>query len=326
MQVRRSFAHGPEGGWSSIALHLAAAEDGKDGFYLTLFLDGRAPAVVFLTPRQVQQLLDLSQDQAAPDHALWDFVAKVPLEPLLPNRSLGARLRWLLTDSGNAIRDQVRLQLDRRPPPSPVEPEESEPAPDAVKPPPWQMSCPGEVSRGWGKSLRSVLASPSHHVVHDLAGSVHSAPASTEECTVKKIDYYAQHEPWKMPKWVGLTLGSIFGAVALMAAILIIHLTHTAHAATPPPVAAVAVATPEVASPVVTAPPVQPAAAPTTVSTHVAHAKHAKSHAKPIRVASVAHGQVVRHPGPARQRVQAQAEGRSRSSARPVALSDFLNV
>jgi hypothetical protein len=144
MQVRRSYAHGPDGGWSSIALHFAPAEGGKEGFYLTLFPDARPPATVFLSPRQVQQLLDLAQDGAEPDQAVWDFVAKVPLEPLLPSRTLATRLRWLLADSANAIREQVRLQLERRPPPpTPVDGEEVvEPEPSLAPPskPPWQIS------------------------------------------------------------------------------------------------------------------------------------------------------------------------------------------
>jgi hypothetical protein len=144
---RRSHAHGPEGGWSSIALHLAIAENGKDGFYLTLFPDARPPAVVFLTARQLQQLLDLAHDQACSDQAVWEFVAKIPLEPLLPSRTLATRLRWLLTDSAANIREQVRVQIERRPPPPPVEPMEVEEAsaeassdlPPSSKPP-WQIS------------------------------------------------------------------------------------------------------------------------------------------------------------------------------------------
>jgi hypothetical protein len=147
MQVRRSYAHGPEGGWSSLALHLAPADGGKEGFYLTLFPDARPPAVVFLSPRQLQQLLELAQDQGTPDPAIWDFVAKIPLEPLLPSRTLATRLRWLLTDSANALRDQVRQQLERRPPPStPLEPEAGiadpqtgEQVAPAIKPP-WHIS------------------------------------------------------------------------------------------------------------------------------------------------------------------------------------------
>jgi len=143
MQVRRSLALGPDGGWSSIALHLAPAEGGKERFYLTLFPDARPQATVFLSPRQVQQLVDIAQDSAQPDQAVWDFVAKIPLEPLLPSRTLGTRLRWLLSDSANAIRELVRQQLERRPPPqTPIEDTEAEPAPDAIpaNKPPWQVS------------------------------------------------------------------------------------------------------------------------------------------------------------------------------------------
>jgi hypothetical protein len=145
MQVRRTSALGPDGGWSSIALHLAPAEGGKEGFYLTLFPDNRASAVVFLSPRQLQEVLDIAEDQGKGDQAAWDYVAKIPLEPLLPSRSLGIRLRWLLTDSAAAIRQQVREQLDRRPPPpTPTEGDEVEPA-DATEAPapaikPWQIS------------------------------------------------------------------------------------------------------------------------------------------------------------------------------------------
>jgi hypothetical protein len=143
MQVRRSLALGPDGGWSSVALHLAPAEGGKEGFYLTLFPDARPQATVFLSPRQVQQLLDLAQDGAQPDQAVWDFVAKIPLEPLLPSRTLATRLRWLLADSANAIRDLVRQQLERRPPPpTPVDDGEPEAPADGIPAtkPPWQVS------------------------------------------------------------------------------------------------------------------------------------------------------------------------------------------
>ena len=143
MQVRRTSAHGPDGGWSSIALHLAPAEGGKEGFYLTLFPEARASAVVFLSPRQLQEVLDIAEDQGKSDQACWDYVAKIPLEPLLPSRSLGTRLRWLLTDSAASIREQVRQQLDRRPPP-PTPTDEVEPADTAEEPAPaikpWQIS------------------------------------------------------------------------------------------------------------------------------------------------------------------------------------------
>ena len=119
MQARRTFEHGPEGGWSSIAVHLAVAGPGKDGFYLTLFPDGRAPATLFLRPQQLLQLLDMATQSAVSDQQIWDYVAKIPMEPLAPSRTLYPRLRALLVDCGAAIRAQVRAQLDRPRPPSP---------------------------------------------------------------------------------------------------------------------------------------------------------------------------------------------------------------
>jgi hypothetical protein len=101
---------------------------------------------------------------------------------------------------------------------------------------------------------------------------------------VKKIDYYAAPEPWKVPKWMGVTLGVIFSAVAVMAVALIVQLTKPAHADGPPPVATAAVAAPEAPAPVVTAPPVQPASAP---AVHAAPVKHAKLHKKVAKPASV---------------------------------------
>jgi hypothetical protein len=154
MQARRTFAHGPEGGWSAIALHLEPAEHGKEGFYLTLYPDGRPPAVVFLRGPQVSHLLDLASSSATTDQAIWEYVAKIPLEPLLPSRTLAIRLRALLVDCAGAIRDQVRLQAERRPPSAPLDPvEATEPAeslpladaseaePTVVTPPkpPWQL-------------------------------------------------------------------------------------------------------------------------------------------------------------------------------------------
>jgi hypothetical protein len=142
MQARRSFSHGSDGGWSSIALHIQAAENGKEGFYLTLFPDGRPPAVVFLSPRQVIQLLDMAQSSATEDHAIWDVVAKIPLEPLLPSRTLSGRLRALLVDYAGAIREAVREQQERRPPPSPdaIEPTDEVVATEVPPKPPWQIS------------------------------------------------------------------------------------------------------------------------------------------------------------------------------------------
>jgi hypothetical protein len=111
---------------------------------------------------------------------------------------------------------------------------------------------------------------------------------------VKRIDYYAPHEPWKMPKWVGFTLGGVFSVVAVTCAVLIVHMTRPAHADTTPQVAAAPAITPEAATPVVTAPPVQTAQTPTTDGAPLAsaakHGKHAKAaHAKATRTASLGH-------------------------------------
>ena len=92
---------------------------------------------------------------------------------------------------------------------------------------------------------------------------------------MKKIDYYAAHEPWKMPKWIGATLGVIFASVAVGAAALIVHLTRPAHADVPPPVAALAapaVPAPAAVAAVETPPPVSPA-----VVADSSHHKNAKS-------------------------------------------------
>jgi hypothetical protein len=125
MSVRRTIAH-PTGGWSAIAVHVEAAESTQEGFYLTLFPDGKSPQVVFLRPNQLAHLIDLSAQSSVSDAQLWESVAKIPLEPLLPNRSLAGRLRALLVDQASAIRDQIRAQSERVKPLSP--PLEEEPA------------------------------------------------------------------------------------------------------------------------------------------------------------------------------------------------------
>lgn len=118
MSVRRTLAHGPQGGWSAIAVHLEAAEASKDGFYLTLFPDGRSPQVVFLRPNQLASLVDMAGSSSTTDAQLWEMVAKIPLEPLLPNRSLAARLRALLVDQATAIRDTIRARAPHEPAPA----------------------------------------------------------------------------------------------------------------------------------------------------------------------------------------------------------------
>lgn len=153
MQARRTIEHGPEGGWSSIAVHLAAAGGGKEGFYLTLFPDGRPPTVVFLRPQQLEQLVDLAGQAHVADQQIWDIVAKIPMEPLLPSRSLYPRLRALLVDCAASIRAQVRAQLERPTPratPIDDEPAPSEPSAAPPAPNPWSPGGGGPDNGGSG--------------------------------------------------------------------------------------------------------------------------------------------------------------------------------
>ncbi len=129
MQARRTIEH--DGGWSSVAVHLGPAGGGKEGFYLTLFPDARPPTVVFLRPPQLAQLVDMAGQAQVTDQQIWDVVAKIPMEPLLPSRSLYPRLRALLVDCASSIRAQIRTQVERpQPPASPIDeaPVASEPA------------------------------------------------------------------------------------------------------------------------------------------------------------------------------------------------------
>jgi hypothetical protein len=128
MQARRTIEHGGEAGWSSVAVHLQCATGGKDGFYLTLFPDARPPTVVFLRPPQLAQLVDLAGQANVTDQQIWDVVAKIPMEPLLPSRSLYPRLRALLVDSASSIRAQIRAQEERPVPRSSTIDEEPAPA------------------------------------------------------------------------------------------------------------------------------------------------------------------------------------------------------
>lgn len=105
---------------------------------------------------------------------------------------------------------------------------------------------------------------------------------------MKKIDYYAVHNPWRMPKWLGATLGGIFGVIVIGSMITIVQLTRSP---TPPPVAAVAMA-PVTAPAPTAAPAAQAAVAPAkAVSAPLASAddaapvakKHSKKHAKAAR-------------------------------------------
>ena len=144
MQARRTIEHGSDGGWSSVAVHLQPAGGGKEGFYLTLFPDARPPTVVFLRPPQLTQLVELAGQANVTDQQIWDVVAKIPMEPLLPSRSLYPRLRALLVDCASSIRAQIRAQEDRPQPRS--APLEDETAP-AVEEPAF-IGSPGSAGGG----------------------------------------------------------------------------------------------------------------------------------------------------------------------------------
>jgi hypothetical protein len=98
---------------------------------------------------------------------------------------------------------------------------------------------------------------------------------------VKKIDYYAVQNPWRMPKWIGATLGGIFGVIAIGSMITIVQLTRSP---TPPPAPVVAMAPAATAAPIVAAPEATTAAkasAPVASADDAAPVskKHAKKHA-----------------------------------------------
>src|SRR6478736_5670582 len=125
--ARRTIEHPADGGWSSVAVHLQSAPPGKDGFYLTLYPDGRPPTVIFLRPPQLQQIVEMAGQAAVTDQQIWDVVAKIPMEPLLPSRSLYPRLRALLVDAAASIRAQIRAQQERPQPKSPTLEDEAAP-------------------------------------------------------------------------------------------------------------------------------------------------------------------------------------------------------
>ena len=100
---------------------------------------------------------------------------------------------------------------------------------------------------------------------------------------MKKIDYYAVQQPWKMPKWLGVTLGGIFGVIALGSAVTAYELTKT----TPKAPEVAAVAAPAAPAPVVTTPAVTvTASAPAAQADDAAPARHASKHAKASKKAA----------------------------------------
>jgi hypothetical protein len=111
---------------------------------------------------------------------------------------------------------------------------------------------------------------------------------------VKKIDYYAVQNPWRMPKWLGATLGGIFGVIVIGSMITIVNLTRSP---TPPPIAALAAA-PALQAPATAPVAAAPAAAPSVKATAPAVASAddaapvAKKHASK-RHASKKHGKML---------------------------------
>lgn len=106
---------------------------------------------------------------------------------------------------------------------------------------------------------------------------------------MKRIDYYAVQGPWKMPKWLGATLGGIFAVIAIGSAYLVFAMVRPPAApaalaaapsvTAPQPAAPVAVA----AAPSAAADDEAPAATPAKASKSAKASKHAKAkkaHAK----------------------------------------------
>jgi hypothetical protein len=151
---------------------------------------------------------------------------------------------------------------------------------------------------------------------------------------VKKIDYYAVHNPWRMPKWLGATLGGIFGVIVIGSMITIVQLTKSP---TPPPVVAVA------AAPVAQAPTAAPVAAAQTavkatapvasadddgaVAPHRASKKHAAAHGKKAKLlASAKHTPAPSMVGAAqRQTILAKHDTKSKRSEKD-ALDKLLGL
>jgi hypothetical protein len=136
---------------------------------------------------------------------------------------------------------------------------------------------------------------------------------------VKKIDYYAVHNPWRMPKWLGATLGGIFGIIVIGSMITIVQLTKSP---TPPPVAAVAAAPTAVKA---TAP--VASADDAATAQHRASKKHASAHGKKAKLlASAKHTPAPSTMGAAqRQTILAKHDTKSKRSEKD-ALDKLLGL
>jgi hypothetical protein len=108
---------------------------------------------------------------------------------------------------------------------------------------------------------------------------------------VKKVDYYAMSQPWKMPKWLGATIGAVFGVIAIGSVVAIVQLTKSPEAPKPVASAVTAPADPAAATPAPAAAQDEaaPAAAPARAErVVVAHSRHGKKD-KHVKVASAKH-------------------------------------
>jgi hypothetical protein len=84
-----------------------------------------------------------------------------------------------------------------------------------------------------------------------------------QEKRVKRFDYYAPQQSWKMPKWLGAAIGVVFAGIAIGSGLLILQLTKKAPIAA---VGAVAAAPQTGVGGVATTLPAQPLSAPVAVS------------------------------------------------------------
>ncbi len=105
-------AHGMQDGpreFLSVAIRISAATSGKEGFFVQLFSDLRPPQSIYVTNVQLERLLTLAESSAS-EAEVWAELAKIPLEPLAPSRSLYGRFRTLLTDCASPLRDDIAAQ------------------------------------------------------------------------------------------------------------------------------------------------------------------------------------------------------------------------
>jgi hypothetical protein len=101
----------PDGGreYLSVAVRVTAAPPGKDGFFVQIFPDQRGPQAIYLSGAQLEHLIQFAESSGT-EAELWAELAKIPLEPLAPARSLYGRLRNVLVDARDDLRDEIAAQ------------------------------------------------------------------------------------------------------------------------------------------------------------------------------------------------------------------------